>query len=70
MLKRTVIYLRPKLHRAIKGKAVQMGVSISHLVSEALQLFLREDDIDLNAIKDRAHEPTRSFKDIRKDLGF
>ena len=57
MTKRTTVYLDPKLHQAIKLKAVQVNLTVSDLVNEAVRLTLKEDAIDLGAIKDRAHEP-------------
>ncbi len=68
MLKRTTIYLDPKLHQAVKMKAVQSHASISDLVTEALRLALKEDAIDLQAIKDRVQEPSRSYEAVLKDL--
>lgn len=68
MLKRTTVYLNPKLHRALRIKAIQVNASVSDLINEALKLSLKEDVIDLQAIKDRAHEPTRSFENVLKDL--
>lgn len=68
MTKRTTVYLDPKLHQAIKLKAVQVNVTVSDLVNEAVRLSLKEDAIDLGAVKDRAHEPVRSFEDVLKDL--
>ena len=68
MTKRTTIYLDPKLHRAIKIKAIQINSSISEIITEALRLALKEDAIDLDAIKDRGHEASRSFESVLKDL--
>ena len=68
MIKRTTLYLDPKLHRAIKLKAVQVSISISQLVNEAIRLSLKEDAVDLKAIRDRADEPRRSFEEVLKDL--
>lgn len=68
MTKRTTVYLDPKIHRAIKMKAVQMNAKLSDLVNEALRLSLKEDALDLEAIKDRAHEPSRSFEEVLDDL--
>ena len=68
MPKRTTVYLDPKLHRAIKMKALQVNSSISEIISEALKLALKEDLIDLGAIKDRAYESSRSLEDVLKDL--
>ncbi len=68
MTKRTTIYLDPKLHRAIKIKAIQINSSISEIIKEALKLTLKEDAIDLDAIKDRVNEPARSYESVLKDL--
>ncbi len=68
MLKRTTVYLDPKIHRAIKIKAIQVNKGISDLVNEALKFSLKEDAMDLEAIKKRAHEPSRSYEDVLKDL--
>jgi len=68
MLKRTTVYLDPKLHQAVKMKAVQSHSSVSDLVTEALRFSLKEDAIDLQAVKDRAKEPTRSYEEVLKDL--
>ena len=68
MTKRTTVYLDSKLHQAIKIKAIQVNLSISELVNQAVRLSLKEDAIDLEAIKDRAHDPTRSFEAVLKDL--
>ena len=68
MVKRTTVYLDPKLHQAIKIKAIQVNLSVSELVNEAVRLSLKEDAADLQAIKDRTHEPSRSFEAVLKDL--
>jgi hypothetical protein len=68
MLKRTTVYLDPKLHRAIKMKAIQLNAAVSDLVNEAVRLSLKEDAIDLKAIKDRVHEPSRSYEAVLKSL--
>jgi hypothetical protein len=68
MLKRTTVYLDPKLHHAIKIKAAQLHASISDLMNEAVRLTLKEDLIDLQAIKDRAKEPSNSFEHVIKGL--
>ena len=68
MLRRATVYLEPKIHRAIKMKAVEIDSTVSDLVNEALRLSLREDAIDLAAIRDRAREPSRSFEEVVRDL--
>jgi len=68
MTKRATVYLDARIHRAVKIKAVQTDSSISDLVNEALRLSLKEDAIDLQAIHDRAHEPSHPFEDVLRDL--
>lgn len=68
MNKRTTIYLDPKLHQAMRMKAVQMHISVSDLVNEAVRLSLKEDAADLAAIRDRVAEPSRSYEAVLKDL--
>ena len=67
-LTRTTVYLDPKMHRAIKMRAAQMSMSVSAVITEALQLSLREDAIDLQKIKDRSGEPTESYDAVLKEL--
>jgi len=68
MSKRTTIYLNTKLHHAIKIKAVQMGMSVSDLVNEAVRLSLKEDAADLAAVRQRVAEPSRAYEAVLKDL--
>lgn len=67
-LTRTTVYLDPKIHRAVKMRAVQMSMSISDVISEALCLSLKEDSIDLEAIRSRVSEPSRPYEAVLKDL--
>jgi predicted AAA+ superfamily ATPase len=68
MLKRATVYLDARIHRALKLKAAQTDATVSDLVNEALRLSLKEDAIDLVAIQDRAHEPSRPFEDVLRDM--
>ena len=68
MLKRTTIYLDSQLHQAVKMRAVQSHSSVSDLVSEAIRLSLKEDAMDLKAIKDRVREPAVSYETVLKNL--
>jgi hypothetical protein len=54
----------PKLHKVLKLKALHMKSSISELITEALRLSLKEDVIDLKAIKTRLKEPARPFESV------
>lgn len=68
MLKRATVYLETRIHKAVKVKAAQMDSTVSDLVNEALKLSLREDALDLQAIRDRKKEPSRSFESVIADL--
>ncbi len=65
---RTTICLEPGLHRALKVKAATSDRSLSDLINEAVRYSLREDAIDLEALRRRAHEPSRAFERILADL--
>jgi len=66
--KRATIYLNPDLHKALKLKAVQMDLSVSDLVNEAVKDSLTEDAEDLAAFESRASEPNLNFEDVIRDL--
>ncbi len=68
MLKRTTVYLDSKLHQALKVKAFQMNISLSDLISEAVKRSFKEDAADFKSLKEREHEPYRSYEDVLKDL--
>lgn len=68
MNSKATIYLDPKLHRAAKIKAAETSRTLSDVMSEALKLALREDEVDLEAVRKRAHEPARSLESVIKDL--
>ena len=66
--KRTTIYFDPRLHKAIRLKAVHTRRSVSDIVNDAVRSALREDQEDLAAFEDRAAEPTMSYEALLKDL--
>jgi len=66
--KRSTIYFRPGLHRALRIKAAETQRSLSDLVNEAVQSALREDQDDLAAFDERAKEPTLTYEELLKDL--
>lgn len=67
-LKRATVYLDPKIHRALKIKAVQVSRSISDLVNEAIRNSLAEDFEDIEAFENRLNEPDLDFEYVLKDL--
>ncbi len=68
MHSKATVYLDPKIHRAVKIKAAHTDRNISELVNEALRLSLREDALDLEAVKKRAREPVKSLETVIKNL--
>lgn len=68
---RTTVYFERDLHRALKIKSAQTDRPISELVNEAVRLSLREDALDLDAVRRRRKEkgiPYEKFlKQLKKD---
>jgi hypothetical protein len=67
-LKRATVYFDPRVHRALRLKAVETESSISDLVNEAVKTSLAEDAEDIIAFDKRASEPDLSFEEVVKDL--
>ncbi len=67
-IKRATVYLEPKLHRALRIKAIETSQSMSKLVNEAVAAALAEDAEDLAAFEERAREPLITFEEALKDL--
>ena len=67
-LTRTTVYLDPQIHKAVKMRAAQMAMSISDVITEALQMSLREDAVDLKAVRDRVAEPSHSYETVLRNL--
>ncbi len=66
-LKRATVYLDPKIHRALRIKAIQLLRSIPYLVNEASRHSLAEDFDDLEAFKSRLNEPNLDFEYVLKN---
>jgi len=66
--KRSTIYFKPDLHRALRIKAADTNRSVSDIVNDAVQMSLREDAEDLLAFEERAKEPTLTYEELLKDL--
>ena len=67
-LKRSTVYLDPKIHKALKIKSAHSSRTISDLVNEAIKLSLAEDLEDLSAFEGRVNEPNLDFETVLKDL--
>lgn len=66
--KRATIYLRPKLHKALKLKAVETETTISDLVNDAIVSLFGEDAEDLEAFDKRRNEPAMEFQAFLKQM--
>ena len=66
--KRSTVYFDPAIHQALKVKSATCDQSVSELIDEALKLFMREDQEDLQAFTDRATEPEISYEELLIDL--
>lgn len=66
--KRATIYFDSDLHKALRLKAAETEKSMSDVVNDAVRILLAEDAEDLQAIEERASEPTVSFDSFVKDL--
>lgn len=66
--KRSTIYFKPGLHRALRIKAADTQRSVSDIVNDAVLRALREDAEDLSAFEERAKEPTLTYEELLKDL--
>lgn len=66
--RRSTIYLEPNLHKALKLKAAESDRSVSDLVNESVRLSLKEDAIDLEAIRKRKREPRRSLESFIQEI--
>lgn len=65
---RSTLYLEPKLHQALRLKAAIAHRSMSDIVNDAVREALREDEEDLAAFEERAHEPTISYEELLAQL--
>lgn len=68
LTKRSTVYFKPDLHKAIRLKAAHTNRSLSDVVNDAVRLALREDQEDLAAFEERRKEPVLSYEALLKDL--
>ena len=66
--KRATIYFDPRLHKALRLKAVETSRSLSELVNEAVREVLSDDAEDLLSFEERADESLISYEDMVKRL--
>ena len=65
---RSTVYFEEGLYRALKVKAAVTNQRISSLVNEAVRESLREDAIDLEAIRKRRKEETIPYDQLLRKL--
>ena len=66
--RRATVYLDPRLHQALRLKAVETDQSLSDLVNEAIRQSLAEDAEDLAAFDKRKKESNLDFETVVKSL--
>ncbi len=67
-MKRLTVYLDAGLLEALRVKSLHSRRSMSSIVNEAVRLVLQEDELDLAAFRERAHEPVMSYEDLLANL--
>ena len=67
-VKRSTVYFRPDLHRALRIKAADTQRTVSDLVNDAVRMALREDQEDLAAFVERQAELVMTYEDLLRDL--
>lgn len=67
-VKRTTVYIDASFHRVLRLKLAETSRSVSEIVNEPVSTALREDLEDLEAFKERAHEPIISFESALEEL--
>jgi hypothetical protein len=66
--KRTTVYLNPKLHKALRLKALDSNRSVSEIINQTLWVQLAEDAEDLAAFEEAENEPDISYEEMMKRL--
>lgn len=61
-MKRATVYFEEELHKALKMKSAEISKPVSDLVNDAVRSALLEDAEDLEAFKEREHEPVIDFE--------
>ena len=66
--KKATLYLDPRIHRALRIKAVETSQSMSRIVNDAVAASLAEDAADLAAFEERARDPLVTYEQALKEL--
>ena len=67
-VRKSTIYLRDDLHKAVKIKAAETDKSVSEVIEEAVEVLLQEDLEDLETVKKRSRGPFVTYEQLLKNL--
>ncbi len=59
---RITVDLNAELHRILRLQSARSGRSMSEIVADALRLALREDEVDLAAVRSRSRERSMDYR--------
>ncbi len=68
LTKRSTVYLRPELHKALRLKSIETSRSMSDLVNDAIRYELASDADDLAVFRIRQDEPAIAFEEFVNEL--
>ncbi len=68
LTKRSTVYLRPELHKALRLKSIETSRSMSDLVNDAIRHELASDADDLAVFRIRQDEPAIAFEEFVNEL--
>ncbi len=67
-VRKSTIYMKDSLHKAVKMKAAETDRSVSEIIEEAVETLLQEDLQDLDVVKKRSKGPFISYEQLLKNL--
>ena len=67
-LRKSTIYMRDDLHKAVKIKAAETDQSVSEVIEEAIHILIQEDHKDIETVKKRSRGPFLSYEQLLKNL--
>lgn len=66
--KRSTIYFKPEVHKALRLKVAISQQSLPSIVNDAVRQALQEDQKDLVTFSERMAEPTMTHEELLNDL--
>lgn len=67
-VRKSTVYLKDRLHKAVKMKAAETDKSVSEIIEEAVESLLQEDLEDLDVVKKRSKGPFVTYEQLLKNL--